>query len=182
MILIVGLGNPDKKYENSRHNVGFMVVDKLTECTWRYSKKFKADVCHSLIEGQDVMMIKPQTYMNKSGEAVRNFVGFLNLSTDRVWIVQDDLDLDLGTLRVRKNGSAGGHKGVLSIINFLGTEEFPRFRVGIKTQALEKMPSEKFVLQKFNKEEETILNEAIEKTVGEIKKALIEGIEHVSLS
>jgi len=182
MNLIVGLGNPDKKYENTRHNVGFMVVDQLADGAWKYSKKFKAEVCHCFIEGQNVMIIKPQSYMNKSGETVRNFVGFLGLSTDRVWVIHDDLDLDLGTLRVRKDGSAGGHQGILSIINFLGTEKFPRFRVGIGTKALENIPSEKFVLQRFDKTEEPALKEAIEKTVVEIKKALIEGIEHISIS
>ncbi|MCL5094297.1 MAG: aminoacyl-tRNA hydrolase [Patescibacteria group bacterium] len=180
MNIIVGLGNPDKKYEKTRHNVGFMILDRLADSSWKYSKKFKAEICHTYIEGQDVMLIKPQTYMNKSGEAVRNFVGFLNIPTDRVWVVHDDIDLNLGTIRVREGGSAGGHKGVISVINFLGTERFPRFRVGIKNEKADTMPSEKFVLQKFDKEELGMLNEVIEKTIKLIKKSLKEGIKNVS--
>jgi len=126
------------------------------------------------------MMIKPQTFMNKSGEAVRDFVGFLNLPTDRVWVVYDDIDIDLGAVRVRGEGSAGGHKGILSIINFLGTDKFPRFRVGIKTEMADTMPSEKYVLQRFSKEEQGKLNTAIENTIDHIKKALTEGIEHLT--
>lgn len=184
MNLIVGLGNPDKKYEKTRHNIGFMVLDKLVhdhEGKWQYSKKFNAEVARVYIEGQDVMLIKPQTYMNKSGESVRSFVGFLSIPTDRVWLVHDDVDLDLGTVRVRTYGSSGGHKGVLSVISCLGTEKLTRFRIGIKTAALEIQATEKFVLGRFTNEEEEDLKNAIEKTGELISKSLQQGIEHTSV-
>lgn len=185
MNLIVGLGNPGKEYENTRHSLGFMVVNSLADeaftATWRYSKKFKADICHTFIDGQDVYLLKPQTYMNKSGESVREIVGFLDIPLERIWVIHDDLDLEAGLVRIRKEGSSGGHNGVQSIINNIGSERFPRFKIGIKTERGEVVPAEKFVLEKFSKDEQTLMQEAVEKTVMEIKKALREGIEHVSI-
>lgn len=182
MNLIVGLGNPGKEYENTRHNVGFEVLNRLSEkeC-WNHSKKFNAEICHTNIEGQDTYLAKPQTFMNLSGETVKDLVGFLSAPLDRIWVVHDDLDLNLGLVRVRTTGSAGGHQGVASIINNLGSEEFPRFRVGIKTPRAEALPAERFVLEKFTDEELKVINEAVEKAASEIKRALKEGIEHVSI-
>lgn len=180
MNLIVGLGNPGKEYENTRHNVGFEVVDKLVD-SWKYSKKFKADISRTTIEGQDVYLVKPQTYVNKSGEVVREIVGFLDVPLERMWVVHDDIDIDLGLCRIRTEGSSGGHRGVESVINNVGTERFPRFRIGIGTQRGESIPSEKFVLEKFSKEEQPLKNQAIEKVILEIKKGLKNGIENISL-
>lgn len=180
MNLIVGLGNPGKEYENTRHNVGFEVVDKLAD-TWKYSKKFRADICHIFIEGQDVYLVKPQTFMNKSGDAVREIVGFLDVPLERIWLVHDDIDIDLGLCRVRKDGGSAGHNGVQSVINSIGSEKFPRFRMGIGTQRGESIPSERFVLERFSEQEQPIKNQTIEKVILEIKRALREGIEHVSI-
>ena len=182
MNLIVGLGNPGKEYENTRHNVGFEVLDRLTgKEEWKYSKKFIADICHVIIEGQDIYLVKPQTFMNMSGKTVMRLVSFLNVPLERVWVTHDDIDLDLGTVRIRKEGSSGGHNGVQSLINNLGSEGFPRFKIGIRTQRAEAMSAERFVLEKFSEEELKIVNEATEKAASEIKRALKEGIEHVSI-
>lgn len=181
MNLIVGLGNPGKEYINTRHNVGFMVVDKFCPGCWKYSKKFKAEICHTSVEGQTIYLVKPQTFMNRSGESIRELIAFLDVPLDRLWVVHDDLDLEIGTIRVRKGGSSGGHNGVQSLINDLGSQEFPRFRLGIKTQRAESVPAERFVLEKFGVDEQAVLEEAIEKTASEIKKALKEGIDNISV-
>jgi len=108
MKLIVGLGNPGKEYDGTRHNFGFAVMDKLAtkyEATFALNKKFKAEICEFFIDGEKIMLAKPQTFMNKSGESVREIIGYFNISNDRVWVIYDDIDLDLGSVRIRKNGS-----------------------------------------------------------------------------
>lgn len=175
MILIIGLGNPGKKYENTRHNVGFRVIDELEKR--KLPKK--------------VMLLKPLTFMNESGKAVKKI--FLNLKSEilNLFVVHDDIDLPLGKIRISKNRGAGGHKGVESIINELKTKNFVRFRIGIKPVS-NKIPglhpgihlgatpvfsTENFVLKKFSKNEEKILKEVIAKTVEAIEFGLKEGIE-----
>jgi peptidyl-tRNA hydrolase, PTH1 family len=184
MKLIVGLGNPGKEYDGTRHNFGFAVLDKLAakyEATFSLNKKFHAETCELFIEGEKIILVKPQTFMNKSGESVREIVGFYNISNDRVWVIYDDIDLDIGSVRIRKSGSSGGHKGVQSIIDNIGTEEFVRFRLGIKSDKCDCLSTEEVVLQRFGKEEESLMNEAIDKAVTEIEKALKEEVIHVSV-
>lgn len=190
MILIVGLGNPEKKYKKTRHNIGFMVLDKLEQMTqsselraqgFKLNKKFNALISKTKIEGKDVVLTKPQTYMNRSGESVRSLVSYSNIPLENVWIIFDDIDLDLGKIRVREDGSSGGHKGLESIIHFLGSEKFPRFRIGIKTNKSYVIPTEKFVLENFKEDELKIINQTIEKAIKEIEKALRKGIENVSI-
>lgn len=184
MKLIVGLGNPGKEYDGTRHNLGFAVLDTLAakhDGTFGLNKKFNAEICEFFINGEKIILAKPQTFMNKSGESVREIVGYFNISNDRVWVLHDDIDLEIGSVRVRKNGSSGGHKGVQSIMDNLGTESFVRFRLGIKSEHCDFLSTEEVVLQRFCKEEEKPMKDAISKTVVEIEKAIDEGIVHVSV-
>ncbi|SHF13011.1 peptidyl-tRNA hydrolase [Caldanaerobius fijiensis DSM 17918] len=137
MYLIVGLGNPGSQYQGTRHNVGFDVVDRLSE-RWSIPVKdikYKGLTGKGSYKGEDVILLKPSTYMNESGRSVIDAVRDLALPLSRVIIVYDDVDLDIGRIRVRRKGSAGGHNGMKSIIYHLESEEFPRVRVGIGTPA-----------------------------------------------
>lgn len=133
MYLIVGLGNPEPEYSNTRHNMGFDVINKL-------AKKYKIELSRSnyqaiygtgIIEGEKVILVKPQTYMNSSGESIRQYVNFYKIPLENVLIVYDDMDTEIGSIRVRQKGGAGSHNGMKSTILELGTEDFPRIRVGI---------------------------------------------------
>ncbi len=134
MFIIVGLGNPTSQYKGTRHNVGFDVIDMLAD---KYNinvdgRKNKAFVGKGMIAGQKVILVKPQTYMNLSGESVRGLVDFYKVDeTSEVLIIYDDVSLDVGQMRIRKKGSAGGHNGIKSIISHLGTQEFLRIKVGV---------------------------------------------------
>ncbi|GAB6932051.1 aminoacyl-tRNA hydrolase [Calditerricola satsumensis] len=133
MKLIVGLGNPGPAYAATRHNVGFWVIDRLAR-TLRISvdkAKWKGLVGEGCVDGQKVLLLKPQTYMNASGESVAEAVRFHKLNPEAILVIYDDMDLPLGTLRVRMKGSDGGHRGLRSIIAHLGTQEIPRIRIGI---------------------------------------------------
>jgi len=196
MILIVGLGNPGKKFEKTRHNLGFLIIENLklkieNFSDWRYEKKFKAEISRGKIDNQKVILAKPQTFMNNSGKAVklliRNLPRKLTNSAmaeltsiiENLWVVHDDIDLPLGKIKIVKNRGAAGHKGVQSIIDELGTKNFVRFRVGIKPTTHYKLPTtiERFVLKKFDKEEEKILKEVIKRTCQAIETAIKEGLE-----
>lgn len=183
MILLVGLGNPGKKYTNTRHNVGFSFLDYLarkerTEFT--FNKYFNAEIARTTIKDQDIFMVKPQTFMNLSGISVQGVVSYFHIPIDKVWVIYDDVDLEFGTIRVRSEGSSGGHKGLQSIIDNLGAPNIPRFRIGIKTADLGKIPTEKFVLQKFSPEEQRELDNIFDKTYNLLLNALKEGISHTS--
>ena len=131
--LIVGLGNPGEKYENTRHNVGFQVIDELAERQGKPVQrlKFKALTGLLTIGGEKALVMKPVTYMNLSGEAVRPAADFYKLPPERILVISDDVALAAGRLRIRAKGSAGGHNGLKSIIQHLGTDQFPRIRVGV---------------------------------------------------
>ncbi len=134
MFVIVGLGNPTKEYENTRHNAGFMCVDKLADMhdIKIREHKHKALVGKGYIDGKKVILVKPLTYMNNSGESVREVIDFYKVDPEtELIIIYDDIDLDVGRLRIRAKGSAGGHNGIKSIISHLGTNVFPRIRVGV---------------------------------------------------
>jgi len=185
MILIVGLGNPGKKFEKSRHNLGFIVLDKFSRENhfpgWEKSKKVHCFFTKKLMFGKEIEMVKPLTFMNSSGKVVKSIAKKHNLKGENVIVVHDDLDLLLGKIKIVKNRGSAGHKGVQSIIDELGTKNFVRFRVGIQptTYNLQLTTLDKFVLQKFNKEEEKILKKVIERTVEAIEIAIKEGIEKV---
>ena len=156
MKIIVGLGNTGDKYNNTRHNVGFMVLDKFARennLSWKLHKKFKAE----LAECSGALLVKPQTYMNLSGESVRSILHFYKILNDdlpeSLVVIHDDMDIDFGKYKIALDSRSAGHNGVQSIIDHLGTKNFQRIRIGIRTEEKEKIPTEKFVLQKFSKEE-----------------------------
>ena len=161
MFLIVGLGNPGKEYEDTRHNIGFKVVDNIAK---EYNieinrQKFKGIYGEGFIDGKKVMLLKPTTYMNLSGESVREVVDFYNLENEEVLVIYDDISLETGSLRIREKGSAGGHNGIKSIIAHLGSDVFPRIKVGVGQPAGDLV---KHVLGRFSKEEIDVLNQSIE--------------------
>lgn len=162
MKLIVGLGNPGKEYENTRHNSGFCVMDAIAEDLHESitTKKFKALTCVTRINGEQVLLMKPQTYMNNSGEAVIEAVKFYHIEPKDILVIYDDLDLPVGKIRLREKGSAGGQNGMKSIINHLHTQEFNRIRVGIGKDA--RVPVVDWVLGKVRKEDQEEYRKAIE--------------------
>jgi len=160
MVLIVGLGNPGSKYKFTRHNVGFRVIDKLTSLTLK-----------------GVVLAKPKSFMNLSGQAVKNLLKNHKLKPDNLIVVHDDIDIPLSKIRIVKNRGAAGHKGVQSIINELKSKNFIRFRIGIQPKFGKPKSPERFVLQKFNKEEEEIVKEVIQETIEAIEFSLKEGVE-----
>lgn len=134
MKLVVGLGNPGLTYKKTRHNIGFMFIESIEKdlkLDFKLDKKFKAMVCKEKINGEDVIFAKPITYMNNSGEAVKEIVDFYQIASEDILVIVDDMDLPVGKIRIRRNGSSGGQKGLKSIINLLHTEEIKRIRIGI---------------------------------------------------
>jgi peptidyl-tRNA hydrolase, PTH1 family len=166
MKLIVGLGNPGAEYENTHHNIGFLVVDKLskellvTAVAWSFDKKHKAYIAKC----GDVLLVKPNTYMNNSGEAVELLRSYYHVEPNDIWVIHDDIDLPPGKIRIRANGASGGHNGVDSILKALGTDTFVRFRLGVGRAhgVQEQDKSQKtrsvinFVLSKFDREAGTM--------------------------
>ena len=153
MKLVVGLGNKGREYENTRHNMGFMLVDRYLQyknITDKFKEKFNAMYIETTINNEKVIFIKPMTYMNNSGIAVRAFLDFYKLNSEDILVISDDLDLDLGKFRLRRNGSSGGHNGLKSIISHLGTDNFKRLRIGISN---DKDDVINYVLSKFGKKE-----------------------------
>ncbi|MEJ5256784.1 MAG: aminoacyl-tRNA hydrolase [Fervidobacterium sp.] len=165
-MMIIGLGNPGEKYENTRHNVGFMVLDKLSKSWKRGINYLYSDIN---IFGEKVRLVKPTTYMNLSGEV------FKYLPHDDIIVVYDDLDLPLGRIRIRKNGSAGGHNGIKSIISFIG-QDFPRIRIGIGPKPQD-VDAADYVLSNFSQEEFEKLEKVMELTIEAIKSIISEGID-----
>ena len=177
MYIIAGLGNPGVKYEGTRHNVGFSVIDALAEeHNIRVDKKqFKGLTGRGVIAGQQVLLLKPLTYMNLSGESVRAAFDFYKPETDQVLIIFDDISLETGQLRIRKKGSAGGHNGVKSIIAHLGTTEFPRIKVGVGEPKRGELVD--FVLGHFHGEDAAVMKEAVKTAACAAEMFLEEGPE-----
>ena len=178
MRLIVGLGNFGKKYEQTRHNFGFMAVENLAKklnLNWKFEKKFFGQVATGEVTGEKTILLKPETYMNLSGKAVLAVAQFYKIPAKKIVVFSDDLDLPFGKFRWREKGSSGGHNGLKSIISVLGTQEFPRMRLGISDELREKMPTEKFVLTKFSKDElaqiPQILDQALSEFLTKLKNA-----------
>jgi PTH1 family peptidyl-tRNA hydrolase len=173
--LVVGLGNIGTRYAHTRHNIGFMVIDQLAKAhnaTWKLETKLKAEVARFELEGQQVILAKPQTMMNLSGEAVQRLVQFYKLRPADVWVVFDELDVPFGKLRVRSGGSAGGHQGVRSTIAHIG-ENFVRVRVGISLNDRATEPSEVYVLKPFNDQEQASLSRVVGAAAGYLASQLI---------
>ena len=177
MKLVVGLGNPGSRYEHNRHNIGFQVLDEIAEA-WKRQRlhrvgfartEHRAQTLHSMFEGQRVILAKPQTWMNESGRSVGAIARYYKIPPACVLVIYDDLDIPLGTLRFRQEGSSGGHKGVQSIIQHLDTRAFPRLRLGIGRPP-GRMPPAAYVLQDFSEEEQPLLWDVQRKA-----RALVEG-------
>ena len=156
MKLIVGLGNPGKSYENTRHNIGFMIIDHFANTT-NWKNKWSALYTEIIINNEKVLLIKPQTFMNLSGNAVGQAARFYRLPPSRVLVLCDDISLDPGRLRVRAGGSAGGHNGLKSIINQLGSQEFPRVKIGVGGKPHPDYDLADWVLSSFSQQEEKSL-------------------------
>lgn len=161
MYVIAGLGNPGKKYENTRHNMGFLTIDRLSaENSIKVDKlKFKALVGEGRIAGQRVLLVKPQTYMNLSGESIREVMSYYKVEIENLIVIYDDIDLETGSIRVRKFGSAGTHNGMRSVVGQLGSDRFPRIRIGIGSAGKKDLAN--FVTGGFAKGEEALLLEAV---------------------
>lgn len=163
MIVLAGLGNMGPKYERTRHNVGFDTIDYISALyrITSFKSKHKSLVAEGNIQGHKVMLVKPQTYMNNSGEAIREILEYYRIPTQNLIVVYDDIDLEVGRLRIRPNGGAGTHNGMRSILDHIKTEEFPRIRIGTG-KPNEKMDLAAFVLSKFSDEERKLVNAVIE--------------------
>ncbi len=178
MRIIVGLGNPGKEYAYTRHNIGFLLLDHLAE-KWNIKIdkiKFKSLCGEGFYQGEKVLLIKPQTFMNLSGEAVLDATQFYKVPTEDILVIYDDMDIEPGRLRLRLNGSSGGHKGMESIIYLLKSQDFPRLRIGIGKPAPQ-MATVGHVLGKFTETEEKVFSEAVKRGAEAVEMALDEGVE-----
>lgn len=155
MKLIVGLGNPGKEYDNTRHNIGFMALDHLLGNV-KYSNKFNALYYETMLSGEKYIFVKPLSYMNLSGKVVIDFMHYYKLNINDLLVIQDDLDLDLGKIRIKINSSSGGHNGIKDIISHLKTKEFARIKVGIAHNR--NIDTKDYVLSKLSKSELNDLN------------------------
>ena len=167
MFIIAGLGNPDRQYEGTRHNAGFDVIDRIAE---KYNiavdtKKHRAYIGKGIIEGQKVILAKPQTYMNLSGESIRSLVDYYKVDEENeLLVIYDDISLDVGQLRIRAKGSAGGHNGIKNIIAHLGTQIFPRIKVGVGEKP-KGYDLADYVLGHFSKSEREMMDEGYDNAV-----------------
>lgn len=178
MKLIIALGNVGDKYLFTRHNAGFMTADMLSfnkNFSFKEEGKLKCLFAKTKINEHDVLIIKPTTYMNLSGEAASLVMNYYKIDPENILVIYDDLNLELGRIRFRANGSDGGHNGIKSIIQHMGTNKFDRLKIGIGPQP--PIPSEAFVLQNFSKEQEPLLKETLKNSINAIEYYLDQGIE-----
>ena len=178
MYLIAGLGNPTREYEKTRHNVGFEAIDILADKagTTVTEKKHKALYGKGYIGGQKVILAKPQTYMNLSGESIREIADFYKIEPENIIILCDDINLSEGQLRIRLKGSAGGHNGLKNIISHLGTQEFPRIRIGVGEKP-RGMDLADYVLGRFPKEQQAVMEEAYRDAADAVCMMIEEGAD-----
>ena len=176
--MLVGLGNPGLKYEHSRHNVGFRTIDLLCkQYSYRTDRlRLKAMTGFCEVGGQKVLLVKPMTYMNLSGQAVRPLADYYKIPPEHILVVFDDVSLPVGKLRVRPNGSAGGHNGVKSLIAELGTSEFPRIRIGVGEKPHPDYDLADWVLSSLSTQEERQLSPALERAVEAARTVIEEGV------
>ena len=170
--LIVGLGNPGREYERTRHNAGFMVVERLAalwKVEWSLEKKFSARVAKAERDGKRVWLCQPQTYMNLSGESVGAMLGFRKIPATRLLVVVDDADLPFGGIRLRPGGSSGGHHGLESVEQHIGTREYARQRIGIGRQAQPVRQIAGHVLAQFNPTERDLLEKILQKACEQVE-------------
>ncbi len=178
---MVGLGNPGLKYEFNRHNIGFRIVDSLArniEIEFKKVKSYYSLISRGMINNHKVMLVKPQTFMNLSGRAVSKVVSYYKIPLQGLLIVYDDLNLELGQVRIRKKGSAGGHKGIESIMQYLNSEEIPRLRIGIGNPSVNfNFNCMSYVLSNFNNDEKDKTGEVIQLSTEAIKTVIEDGFE-----
>lgn len=192
MKLIVGLGNPGSNYLKTRHNFGFLAIDYLKNdlgvaSDWQASADFKSVLIETQIEKEKIILAKPQTMMNLSGLAAKALADYYKITPENIWVLHDDLDLPLGTIRISQGSGSAGHQGIQSLITNLGAKNFVRFRLGIHPVGqtffltfFKKLTStKKFVLQKFSKSEEPMIKQIVKKTAAAIQLAIKEGLEKV---
>lgn len=179
MYLIAGLGNPGKQYEMTRHNIGFHTIDYIADRLGVNVKKLKhkAIFGEGTIGGEKVLLVKPQTYMNLSGESLVEFVKFYKIPIENVIVISDDIDLPTGRIRIRAKGSAGGHNGLKSIIQMLGGDNFARVRIGVGAPTHEDYDLADFVLGRFGKDEIPVLEDAIVKADKAVAEIIARGAE-----
>lgn len=178
MYLIVGLGNPEEEYSKTRHNMGFNALNKIAQ---KYNmqlnkNKFQGLYDSGIIEGEKVILIKPQTYMNLSGKCVKEIADFYKIEKENIIVVYDDMDIEPGIIKIRKKGSAGGHNGMKSIIQMIGTEEFPRIRIGIG-RPKHNGDEINYVIGTIPEEENSILEKGVEKAKDAAIEILKNGID-----
>lgn len=164
MKLIIGLGNPGKEYEKTRHNIGYMVIDNYAKAhgVEINKKKFNSLYQKLIVDNCDVLLVKPETYMNLSGEAVISFVNYFKIDIEDILIIYDDLDLECGKMRLRDKGSSGGHNGIKNIISLLGTDKFKRLKLGISNNKM--IETKDYVLGKLTSDEQEKINNSIKLT------------------
>lgn len=179
MYIIAGLGNPGRKYMYTRHNIGYDVVDLLARRNGIIigSEKFRGITGSGLISGRRVLLLKPTTYMNLSGMSVLDAVQYYNIDLNNLMVVYDDIDLELGSIRIRPKGSAGTHNGMRSVVYQLQTEDFPRLRVGIG-RPIDGQDTAYYVLDSFSKSDREIVDSAVERAAVALEDYLENGIDH----
>lgn len=168
MILVIGLGNPGKEYRLDRHNIGFMTIEELRKESnspkFKFTKKFNALVSEWISNGEKILLVQPQTFMNLSGRTVKAIAKYYNIGSDSILVVHDDIDLPLEKIRIVKNRGSGGHRGVESIIKELKTKDFIRLRIGIQSKGGKPRNVEKFVIKKFSETERKKVNRIVKET------------------
>lgn len=176
MKLVVGLGNPGKKYEQTRHNIGWRLIDSLRAelefADFKTENKFQSTVSEGKWTREKIILAKPLTFMNDSGKAVRLLQLFYKISAENILVIRDDLDLEFGKYRERKDSSSGGHNGINSIVENTASQAFTQIKIGIKNDYLAKMDPSDFVLKKFNRKEKKELKELLPKFIANIQKLL----------
>jgi peptidyl-tRNA hydrolase, PTH1 family len=166
MKLVIGLGNPGKEYEKTRHNIGFVAVEILSQQKeWKEKSKFNSLICETKIGSSKIILAKPQTFMNNSGDATSKIAKFYKIKNQDILIICDDIDLMAGTLRLRQEGSNGGHKGLESVLLSLKTQKIARIKIGVaeKKTCKQNIPSEKYILKKPSEKTEKILKQSLKK-------------------
>jgi len=181
MFIIIGLGNPGKKYSHTWHNIGFQALSDFQKknnfSAFRLSKKFQAEISENKIANKKIILAKPQTFMNESGKAAKALMKFYKIKPENLWVIHDDVDIPLGKIRISKGRGSAGHKGAESIINEIKTKDFIRLRIGIQPKSGKPENTEKFVLQRFNKKENRVMEKIIAKATDAIKSLAENGLE-----
>jgi PTH1 family peptidyl-tRNA hydrolase len=182
MKVIAGLGNPGAEYASTPHSIGFEVVDavaKAIDASWKRSSSFKGEIATAVVDGQKVMLVKPQTFMNLSGECIAPVLKYHNATAADLVVVSDDIDLPTGKLRIRKGGSAGGHNGLKSVIEKVGTQDFIRLRLGVGREGRSRSSVIGHVLGKFTAADRTVMDEVVAEAKNVVGTLFAENVETV---